>query len=303
MLNLPNAITLTRIALVVVFTAAVSVADRYSWGYLAALVTFILAACTDWLDGYLARRLNQVTTFGKLIDPLADKIAVSAAFIYLTGEGLCPAWITILIISREFLVTGLRQIAQDHGVIIPAGTSGKWKTAFQLAFCIACLLALTWTHTPEYLPSITDRLAALCLWHGSGASNLLYQVTLWGSVILTVYSGAVYCAAPANSCSVENCLFPHPSGDRGNIVHSPGHFIYREHDFIPPGSCMKECMRNLPLSPFLHMLKPWNVQAVHPLFRKMNASTALKSPYLSLTLRSAKTFKGSSCLPEGLALI
>ena len=149
---------------------------------------------SDWLDGYLARRLNQVTTFGKLIDPLADKIAVSAAFIYLTGEGLCPAWITILIISREFLVTGLRQIAQDHGVIIPAGTSGKWKTAFQLAFCIACLLALTWTHTPEYLPSITDRLAALCLWHGSGASNLLYQVTLWGSVILTVYSGAVYCA-------------------------------------------------------------------------------------------------------------
>lgn len=92
MLNLPNAITLTRIALVVVFTAAVSVADQYSWGYLAALVTFILAACTDWLDGYLARRLNQVTTFGKLIDPLADKIAVSAAFIYLTGEGLCPAW-------------------------------------------------------------------------------------------------------------------------------------------------------------------------------------------------------------------
>ena len=194
MLNLPNAITLTRIALVVVFTAAVSVADRYSWGYLAALVTFILAACTDWLDGYLARRLNQVTTFGKLIDPLADKIAVSAAFIYLTGVGLCPVWVTILIISREFLVTGLRQIAQDHGVIIPAGTSGKWKTAFQLAFCIACLLALTWTHTPEYLPSIADRLAALCLWHGSGASNLLYQVTLWGSVILTVYSGAVYCA-------------------------------------------------------------------------------------------------------------
>ena len=129
MLNLPNAITLTRIALVVVFTAAVSIADQYSWGYLAALVTFILAACTDWLDGYLARRLNQVTTFGKLIDPLADKIAVSAAFIYLTGVGLCPVWVTILIISREFLVTGLRQIAQDHGIIIPAGTSGKWKTA------------------------------------------------------------------------------------------------------------------------------------------------------------------------------
>lgn len=74
MLNLPNAITLTRIALVVVFTAAVSIADQYSWGYLAALVTFILAACTDWLDGYLARRLNQVTTFGKLIDPWRTKL-------------------------------------------------------------------------------------------------------------------------------------------------------------------------------------------------------------------------------------
>lgn len=73
------------------------------------------------------------------------------------------------------------------------GTSGKWKTAFQLAFCIASLLALTWTHTPEYLPSFLDQLAALCLWHGSGASNFLYQFTLWGSIILTVYSGAVYC--------------------------------------------------------------------------------------------------------------
>lgn len=193
MLNLPNAITLTRIALVVVFTAVVSVADEYSWGYLAALITFILAACTDWLDGYLARRLNQITTFGKLIDPLADKIAVSAAFIYLTAVGVCPFWVTILIISREFLVTGLRQIAQDHGVIIPAGTSGKWKTAFQLAFCIGSLLSLTWVYTPQNLPSSLDWLAALCSWQGTGTSNFLYQFTLWGSILLTVYSGIAYC--------------------------------------------------------------------------------------------------------------
>lgn len=193
MLNLPNTITLTRIALVVVFTVMVSLADEYSWGYLAALITFILAACSDWLDGYLARRLNQVTTFGKLIDPLADKIAVSAAFIYLTAAGICPFWVTILIISREFLVTGLRQIAQDHGIIIPAGTSGKWKTTFQLAFCIGCLLALTWVHTPEYVPAGIDRLAAACHWRGEGFSNFLYIFTLWGSIILTLYSGIVYC--------------------------------------------------------------------------------------------------------------
>lgn len=103
MLNLPNTITLTRIALVVVFTAVISLAAQHPWGYPAALIVFVLAACTDWLDGYLARRLNQVTTFGKLIDPLADKIAVSAAFIYLTAAGLCPFWVTIIIISREFL--------------------------------------------------------------------------------------------------------------------------------------------------------------------------------------------------------
>ena len=193
MLNLPNTITLTRIALVVVFTAVISLAAQHPWGYPAALIVFVLAACTDWLDGYLARRLNQVTTFGKLIDPLADKIAVSAAFIYLTAAGLCPFWVTIIIISREFLVTGLRQIAQDHGVIIPAGTSGKLKTAFQLAFCIGCLLALTWVHTPEYIPSILSPVASLCHWQGDGIANFLYQFTLWGAVILTVYSGAVYC--------------------------------------------------------------------------------------------------------------
>lgn len=193
MLNLPNAITLTRIALVVVFTAIISVADTHAWGYPVALGIFVLAACTDWLDGYLARRLNEVTTFGKLIDPLADKIAVSAAFIYLTAAGLCPFWITILIISREFLVTGLRQIAQDHGVIIPAGTSGKWKTAFQLAFCIGSLLALTGEYAPGYLPSFLHGLADACHWQGAGFANFLYHITLWGSVILTVYSGAVYC--------------------------------------------------------------------------------------------------------------
>lgn len=188
MLNLPNVITLTRIVLAILFTVAVSLASQTPWLFPVALATFILAACTDWLDGYLARRLNQVTTFGKLIDPLADKIAVSAAFIYLTGANFCPAWVSILIISREFLITGLRQIAQDHGVIIPAGTSGKWKTAFQLAFCIACLLALTGQHMPTILPLFMQSLAELCL-----PGVILYSITIWGAVLLTIYSAVVYC--------------------------------------------------------------------------------------------------------------
>ncbi len=197
MLNLPNTITLIRIALVVVFTAVISMAEPHGWGYPVALFTFVLAACTDWLDGYLARKLNQVTTFGKLIDPLADKIAVSAAFVYLTAEGLCPAWVTILIIGREFLITGLRQIAQDAGVIIPAGTSGKWKTTFQLAFCIGSLLHLAWIHTAfmqEYTPFGLCHIAQT--WSSgfhATVGSVLYHLTLWGSVILTVYSCLSYC--------------------------------------------------------------------------------------------------------------
>ncbi len=197
MLNLPNTITLIRIALVVVFTVVISLAQPHGYGYLLALLTFVLAACSDWLDGYLARKLNLVTTFGKLIDPLADKIAVSAAFIYLSSIEMCPAWVTILIISREFMVTGLRQIAQDIGVIIPAGKSGKWKTVFQLAFCIGSLLHLSWIYTQcvqEYTPFGLSHIAQT--WSAElnlTIGSILYHTTLWGAVILTVYSALVYC--------------------------------------------------------------------------------------------------------------
>ncbi len=195
MLNLPNIITLIRIALVVVFTVVISLVEPHGYGYLLALLTFVLAACSDWLDGYLARKLNQITTFGKLIDPLADKIAVSAAFIYLSSINMCPAWVSILIISREFMVTGLRQIAQDVGVIIAAGKSGKWKTGFQLAFCIGCLLNLAWTYTPcvqQYTPFGLRHIAQTWTVDYLSIGSILYHTTLWGAVILTVYSALVY---------------------------------------------------------------------------------------------------------------
>lgn len=191
MLNLPNSITLSRIALVVVFTIAVSVAHQCSCGYPVALASFVLAAFSDWLDGYLARKLEQVTTFGKLIDPLADKIAVAAAFIYLTSIGLCPTWATIVIISREFLVTGIRQIAQDQGVVMAADMTGKCKTVFQLAFCTGGLLVMTVSHwqgeVPVWLYTLSD-------WCDPRYDHCyLYFVTFWGSVILTVWSGLSYC--------------------------------------------------------------------------------------------------------------
>lgn len=203
MLNIPNTITLLRIALVVVFTGVLSLQHMpcsgmpitdgtdgptstyccWSIGKVIALYAFVLAAATDWLDGFLARRLNMVTTFGKLIDPLADKILVSAAFIYLTQAGYCPFWVTTLIICREFLVTGIRQIAQSHHVIMAADWSGKWKTAFQLAFCIACLVHISYGEVSSFP---WDYLT-------SGASGAaIRHVLLWGATLLTVWSGVHY---------------------------------------------------------------------------------------------------------------
>ena len=157
MLNLPNILTLCRIALVILFTAVLAVdgvpraeINSVTGGWFSpisttaciALWAFVVAAITDFLDGYLARKYNLITDFGKLMDPLADKILVCAAFIYLTYAGMCPFWVTIIIIFREFLVTGLRQIAVSKGCVIAADWCGKWKTGAQLGFCIACLVPL-----------------------------------------------------------------------------------------------------------------------------------------------------------------
>jgi CDP-diacylglycerol--glycerol-3-phosphate 3-phosphatidyltransferase len=139
--NLPNAITLSRLVMTVVFVVAASFGGTA--GHAIALVTFVLAAASDWLDGWLARRMGLVTPLGKLLDPLADKILVCSGFVFFTGLGLCPLWVTALIIGREFLVTGLRQIAVEGGQVLAADHLGKWKTGFQLAFCISGLVWLT----------------------------------------------------------------------------------------------------------------------------------------------------------------
>lgn len=139
-MNLPNIITLARLGLTAVYVLTASLV-----GELAAWITlacFVLAATTDWLDGYLARKLHLVTALGKLLDPLVDKILVSAAFIHLTLEGRCPMWMTVLIVAREFLVTGLRQIAVERGVVMAADRWGKWKTIAQMIFVIIALSLL-----------------------------------------------------------------------------------------------------------------------------------------------------------------
>lgn len=190
MLNLPNCITLSRIALVVVFTIAATAASSYPVGYSIALASFLLAAISDWADGYIARKYNMVTTFGKLIDPLADKIAVSAAFIYLSSINMCPAWATIIIVGREFLVTGIRQIAQEERVIIAADKTGKLKTCFQLAFCSAVLTHLTILSCDSIKPQWLEEFSSWCSL--TSKSGYIAQITFWGAVVLTMYSGLVY---------------------------------------------------------------------------------------------------------------
>ncbi len=187
MLNIPNCITLARLALVVVFTLALSIPSTPEAVAIAKIIacwSFIIGAFTDYLDGYIARRYNQVTNFGKLIDPLADKILVCAAFIYLSVIGVCPFWITILIMFREFLVTGLRQLAVEKNIVIAADRYGKWKTIFQLGYC---MMALT------QLAHAQSEIGFFAFFARGDFSIYFTQFLLWGGVGLTLFSGANYC--------------------------------------------------------------------------------------------------------------
>ena len=137
-MNLPNKLTLLRVCLIpffVIFLLADIFGAADDW---IALAIFIIASLTDMLDGKIARKYNLVTNFGKLMDPLADKLLVSAALICLTAMDRLAAWIVIVIISREFIISGLRQIASDNGIVIAASYWGKYKTTFQII--MICLL-------------------------------------------------------------------------------------------------------------------------------------------------------------------
>jgi CDP-diacylglycerol--glycerol-3-phosphate 3-phosphatidyltransferase len=182
--NLPNTITSARLVLTAVFVTCASIGGTVA--LIIALVTFVLASFSDWLDGYLARKLNLVTSLGKLLDPLADKILVASAFIYFTAAGLCPAWITCLIIAREFLVTGLRQIAVAQGQVIAADKLGKWKTTLQLTFGVTCLLFLILESTSPN-DGLAATLESLC-----APAQPLFLSSLYGSLGLTVISGINY---------------------------------------------------------------------------------------------------------------
>ncbi|MCH7321007.1 CDP-diacylglycerol--glycerol-3-phosphate 3-phosphatidyltransferase [Solibacillus sp. MA9] len=149
-MNIPNKITVSRILLIPVFVIVMMF--DFGWGkmtlfgaemqvnYFVGALIFIIASATDWVDGYYARKYNLVTNLGKFLDPLADKLLVSAAFILLVEIGLAPAWIVIIIISREFAVTGLRLILAGQGEVVAANQLGKIKTWAQIVAISALIL-------------------------------------------------------------------------------------------------------------------------------------------------------------------
>lgn len=151
-LNLPNFLTLLRILAVPV--VVVALLDGTPNGDLLAAIVFALAALTDGLDGYIARSRDSITTFGKLMDPLADKLLITAALISLVSLGRLPAWVAMVIIAREFAITGLRSIAAERGVVIAASWMGKVKTVLQIGAVFALIIvnpATLWVDVLVYV--------------------------------------------------------------------------------------------------------------------------------------------------------
>ena len=141
-MNLPNKLTVLRVIMIPFFVVFMlmditGAADKW-----IALAIFIVASLTDLLDGKIARKYNLVTNFGKFMDPLADKLLVSAAMICMIEKGMLASWIVIIIISREFIISGFRLVASDGGIVIAASYWGKFKTVFQMMMIIVLIMDL-----------------------------------------------------------------------------------------------------------------------------------------------------------------
>ncbi len=140
-MNLPNKLTVLRVIMIPFFVAALMFEGGTNpmYRYIAAAI-FIVASFTDFLDGSIARKYGLVTNFGKFMDPLADKLLVCSALICLIELGQLPAWMVLIIISREFIISGFRLVASDNGVVIAASYWGKWKTVFQMISVILLIV-------------------------------------------------------------------------------------------------------------------------------------------------------------------
>ena len=150
-MNLPNKLTLFRVVLIPFFVFFLLAPYFEGYGNYIAVAIFIVASITDFLDGKIARKYNLVTNFGKFMDPLADKLLVCSALICLIQLELITAWVVIIIIAREFIISGFRLVASDNGVVIAASYWGKWKTTFQMFAVILMILDIPALEIPKQI--------------------------------------------------------------------------------------------------------------------------------------------------------
>jgi CDP-diacylglycerol--glycerol-3-phosphate 3-phosphatidyltransferase len=208
--NLPNAITLVRIAAIPVFLVFTYYESRLN-SFIAALV-YALTAATDFLDGWLARRMNLVTVIGKFLDPLADKLIAMSALVMLVHLGRVGAWVVIVILARDFAVNGLRTIAMSEGIVIAAGQEGKYKTALQLASIV--FLLLHYRYPIDFIVVTLDVDA-----------NRVGTLLLYASVVFSLWSAVVYTrgflkVAYAKPASARSPGTPATASDRSETVRA-----------------------------------------------------------------------------------
>ncbi|MPQ43676.1 CDP-diacylglycerol--glycerol-3-phosphate 3-phosphatidyltransferase [Clostridium tarantellae] len=195
-MNLANKLTLIRIFLVPIFLIFVSVRD-IPYGISIATTIFIIASLTDKLDGYIARSRNQITNFGKFMDPLADKLLVTAALISLVEFQLVPGWAATVIIAREFAVSGLRTLAAADGIVIAASWWGKIKTVMQMVAIIALLLKVNIINISMFNMFVNNNDILKILF------TYVPTVLLYIAVIITMISGVDYFIKNKNAVSIN----------------------------------------------------------------------------------------------------
>ena len=185
-MNLPNKLTVSRLVLTLAFLVAVLSAIPY--GETVALALFIAASLTDYYDGMIARRDKLITNFGKLMDPLADKILICSAFIAFVGRGWMPAWMVVIIVARELAITGLRLLAASQNVVLAAERYGKNKTISQIVAAISILVLASYTEWGPFANIFSFSIGVI---HGPWVAWFT-EASKWVAVGLTLLSGGVY---------------------------------------------------------------------------------------------------------------
>jgi len=184
-MNLPNKLTVGRLALTVIFVAVFICPIPF--GETLALTLFLAASITDFFDGRIARRDKLVTNFGILMDPLADKILICSAFIAFVGRGLMPAWMVVLIVAREFAITGLRLLAAARNVVLAAEGCGKHKTTSQMVAIISILVMISYAQWGSWARTVFEFPVL-----GGPWVVWFTEASIWVAVFFTVLSGVLY---------------------------------------------------------------------------------------------------------------